>query len=206
MFLRGRTIEDIKKNEKDFRLYIQSCLYSDLVRACGASYYTLFFIRTDGHGDYWLVHLSQHPRARDVMTSVHWSKNNNFIHYGGAGINMFHALGYSAERDTKFTGQTLLEGFQFDDFAAEASVSKLMEQLPRLIYSNENGIMFAELFAGTCNMSPADSAKYKEALARLAQLKIIEIISPDGVHRFKASTINDKDQLVPSKQKTFVFL
>jgi three-Cys-motif partner protein len=34
--LRGRSIEDIKKNEKDFRLYIQSCLYRELVEACGA--------------------------------------------------------------------------------------------------------------------------------------------------------------------------
>src|SRR5690606_25595350 len=67
--LRGRSIEDIKKNESDFRLYIQSCLYRDLVEACGAPYYTLFFIRTSGHGDYWLVHLSQHHKARDVMRS-----------------------------------------------------------------------------------------------------------------------------------------
>ena len=56
--LRGRSIEDIKKNEKDFRLYIQSCLYRELVEACGARFYTPFFIRTEGHGDYWLVHLT----------------------------------------------------------------------------------------------------------------------------------------------------
>jgi hypothetical protein len=31
---------------------IQSSLYRGLTEACGASYYTLFFIRTNGHGDY----------------------------------------------------------------------------------------------------------------------------------------------------------
>ena len=36
--LRGRTIEDIKRSEKDWRLYIQSCLYRELVEACGARY------------------------------------------------------------------------------------------------------------------------------------------------------------------------
>jgi hypothetical protein len=62
--LRGRSIEDIKSNERDFRLYIQSCLYRELVESCGAAYFTVFFIRTEGYGDYWLVHLSQHPTAR----------------------------------------------------------------------------------------------------------------------------------------------
>ena len=55
--LRGRAIEDIKKNKGDWRLFIQSCLYKDLVDGCGAKYYTLFFIRSDkGYGDYWLIH------------------------------------------------------------------------------------------------------------------------------------------------------
>jgi hypothetical protein len=102
-------------------MYIQSCLYQGLVEKCGAGYFTVFFIRTEGHGDYWLVHLSQHPRARDVMTRVHWAKNNNFIRYGGAGIEMFRALGYSANRDESFTKQSRL-GFCFDDSAASASV------------------------------------------------------------------------------------
>ena len=48
--LRGRTIEDIKSKETDWRLFIQSCLYKELVDNCGAKYYTLFFIRSDkGH-------------------------------------------------------------------------------------------------------------------------------------------------------------
>ena len=202
--LRGRSIEDIKKNEKDFRLYIQSCLYRELVEACKAHFYTPFFIRTEGHGDYWLVHLSQHPRARDVMTRVHWASNNNFIHYGGAGIDMFQALGYSAELDDSLTGQGNL-GFCFDNLAANASIKTLMEQLPQIIYANQEGISFGELFAATCNTSPADSAKYKEALARLVQQKDIDIISPDGSRRLKASTITDKDQLIPSQQISFQF-
>lgn len=200
--LRGRTLEDIKRSERDWRLYIQSCLYRDLVEACGARYYTLFFIRTEGHGDYWLVHLSQHPRARDVMARVHWNKNNHFIHYGGAGIDMFRVLGYSADRDRAFTGQDPF-GFCFDDIAGESSVSSLMTQLPQLIYAHEDGLSFGELFATTCNLSPADSARYKEALGRLVQHKEIAVVAPDGARRLKASTITDKDQLLPAPQKAF---
>lgn len=204
--LKGRSIDDIKSNEKDFRLFIQSLLYPALVKACGAGFYTLFFIRTDGHGDYWLVHLSQHHRARDVMTRVHWAKNNYFIHYGGPGIDMFHALGYDPAHDATYTRQGSLKfGFEFDDAAAKTSTDTLMEQLPRLIFSNEAGISFGQLFATTCNTSPADSDKYKEALAKLVALKEIEIKSPDGKRRFKASTITDKDQLLQPRQKNIIF-
>jgi len=81
------------------------CLYQDLVESCGARFYTVFFIRTEGHGDYWLVHLSQHPRARDVMTQVHWSKNNHFIHYGGAGIDMFRVWATTPNNDSSLSQQ-----------------------------------------------------------------------------------------------------
>jgi len=138
------------------------------------------------------------------MTRVHWANNNNFIHYGGTGIDMFQALGYSAALDDSITGQTKL-GFCFDDPAEAASIETLMEQIPHIIYANQEGILFGELFAATCNTSPADSAKYKEALARLIQQKDIEIISPDGNRRLKASTITDKDQLIPSQQTAFQF-
>lgn len=160
--LRGRTIEDIKRNERDWRLYIQSCLYRELVEACGARFYTLFFIRTEGHGDYWLVHLSQHPRARDVMARVHWSKNNNFIHYGGAGIDMFRALGYSAARDRDFTGQDAF-GFCFDDHAGESSIGSLMTQLPQLIYARDDGLSFGELFATTRRPSRTVARPWRNA-------------------------------------------
>src|SRR5690348_13085999 len=124
---KDRSVEDIKGNESNFRFFIQRSLYRNLVQECGARFYTLFFIRTRGHGDYWLVHLSQHPRARDVMTQVHWDKNNHFVHYGGPGLNMFQALGYSTKKDDDFLGQGAL--FEFDDRANYASVSMRTEQL-----------------------------------------------------------------------------
>lgn len=197
--LMGRSIEDIKSKEKDFRLYIQSCLHQKLVASCGARYYTTFFIRSEGHGVYWLVHLSQHHRARDVMTKVHWSQNNHFIHYGGPGLDMYHVLGYDPRADSSLSSQMEL-GFCFDNPAKEQSIDTLMEQIPHYVFANDEGISFGELFATTCNTSPADSQRYKEAIESLVVHKEIEILSPDGKRRLKASTIRDTDQLVPSKQ------
>jgi three-Cys-motif partner protein len=198
--LRGRTIKDIKNKEADLRLYIQSCLYRSLVEACGAKFFTIFFIRTSGHGDYWLVHLSMHPRARDVMTRVHWEKNNHFIHYGGAGIDMFTALGYTPSNDSSVTGQAFL----FDNPAAKRSVDALAEQLPRLIYARPEGYLFDELFSLHCNTTPADSKKFREALAFLANTNEIEIIGPGGERRRSANAISAKDQLgAPAQRRLF---
>lgn len=203
--LRGRTINDIKRSEKNWRLYIQSYLYKDLVDACGARFYTPFFVRsTQGHGDYWLIHLSQRPRARDVMTRIHWEKNNYFIHYGGAGLNMFNMLGYIPERDGSYTGQMEL-GFCFDDAAKKASISSLTEQIPHLIYPDAEGMTFGELFATTCNTSPASSIIYKEAIGDLLHMKELEVVSQDGTARRSATRIHDSDQILPPKQRHFLF-
>lgn len=138
------------------------------------------------------------------MTRVHWLKNNNFVHYGGAGIDMFQALGYSPNRDASITGQGAL-AFCFDNPASDASIGALMHQLPHMVYAHEDGISFGQLFATTCNSSPADSLRYKEALTRLVELKEIEIVSPTGGRRHSVSTITDKDQLLPAKQATIFF-
>jgi len=197
----GRSIEEIKSSEKDWRFFIQSALYRNLVTRCGAEFYTPFFIRNKkGHGDYWLIHMSQHYRARDVMTEVHWDNQNYFIHYGGSGLNMFNMVGYDPSHDAHFKGQSDL-GFEFDDIARNASVSSLMEQIPRLIYADDVGMSFGELFAKTCNCSPASAAIYRETTGNLLDHKIVEVIGSDGAKRRSGLQIKLSDQIVPARQK-----
>ncbi|HXI18889.1 MAG TPA: hypothetical protein VNM48_21195 [Chloroflexota bacterium] len=82
----------------------------------------------------------------------------------------------------------------------KSTIAALIEQLPRQIHAHEQGLTFGELFATTCNTSPADSSKYKEALGRLIDLKEIDAFSPEGKRRLMASTLNDADRLTPSRQ------
>lgn len=204
---RGRTLDEIKRSERDWRLFIQSCMYQDLVRACGARFYTPFFIRsTHGHGDYWLIHLSQRHRARDVMARIHWEKNNYFIHYGGPGMNMFSMLGYVPDKDSSFTGQGELNlGFTFDEAAKVASVEALMEHIPRLIYPDPDGMSFSALFASTCNDSPACGLTYREAISNLIKHHEIEVVSQDGTRRQAAGAIHESDQILAPRQGRFRF-
>lgn len=200
--LQGRTFQDIKTNEKDFRLYIQSCLYKTLVSQCGARYFTVFFIRTTGHGDYWLVHMSQHHRARDVMTTVHWNKNTHFIHYGGAGLDMFRTLGYTTSEDRAFTGQGEL-GFCFDGVASDASVQALARQIAPIVHQHQEGITFETLFSEHCNSSPADSARYRLAIERLIEHKELIVVGEKGERRRKSSTIGERDLIKVPGQSIF---
>lgn len=201
--LEGRSIEDIKASHKDWRFFLQSRIYRALVERCGARHYTAFFIRnTSGHGDYWLIHMSQHPRARDVMTEVHWANQNNFVHYGGAGLNMFRMIGYDPKHDDAHRGQI---GFLFDDEARRASIAALNDHIPQVIFANDAGLSFETLIAVTCNDSPATVRLYREAIGNLISAKEIEVVSPTGTVRRSAAQIRSNDQIRPPAQRKFAF-
>ncbi|BCQ21904.1 three-Cys-motif partner protein TcmP [Caballeronia sp. NK8] len=192
--LDGRTIEDIKQSDADWRRFIQAALYDALVVGCGASFFTPFFIRGKGagHGEYWLVHLSQHHRAQDVMKGVHWKLSNHFVHYGGPGLNMLapHTMGFLQEFDG---------GFRFDDVARGKSDEALTLQLAQFIFAH-GAMTFAALFSKTCNGSPASAEMYKEVLEKLINSRDIEIQSLDGKPRYLARYIVDTDLVQPARQ------
>lgn len=200
----GRKLQDIKNNECDWRAFIQSQLYPHIVKSAGSRFHTPFFIRSaKGHGDFWLMHLSMHPKARDVMTEVHWKHSNTFIHYGGEGFDMFK-IGYITSADERFSRQGKL-GYTFDDDAEKRTIERLHEDIPRVIYADEDGHSYETLYATTCNDTPATSRIYKGVLGALAKLKEIEIISSDGHFKTSANQIKDSDRIRPSRQgKLFI--
>jgi hypothetical protein len=109
-------------------------------------------------------------------------------------------IGYITSADERFTQQNKL-GFTFDDDAKNRTIAKLHDDIPRLIYADENGQSYETLHATTCNDSPATSAIYKEVLSSLAKGGEIEIISPDGKRKVSANQIKGEDRIVPPKQR-----
>lgn len=197
----GRSIEEIKSSDRDWRLFLQSTLYRRLVENCGARHFTPFFIRNrGGHGDYWLIHMSQHHRARDVMTEVHWANNNYFIHYGGAGLDMFQMVGYDPVHDAKYLQQSPL-GFEFDDVARRASITALSEHIPKRVYADDTGISFGELFATTCNSSPASAQIYRDSIEQLIAERVIEVVPASGGRRRSGAQIKPTDQIIAASQR-----
>jgi hypothetical protein len=92
-------------------------------------------------------------------------------------------------------------GFEFDDVARRASISALGEQIPRLVYADDAGIRFGELFATTCNSSPASAQIYRESVVKLLDEKVVEIVGADGTRRRSSAQIKDTDQIMPPPQR-----
>ena len=68
--VRASEIDEIKQSPR-WRVYLQSSLYKNLTDQCSAQFFTPFFIRPErGHGDFWLLHLSQHWKASPQISRI----------------------------------------------------------------------------------------------------------------------------------------
>ncbi len=187
------------KQEADGRRAIQFILHKQIYVNSGAKYYTPFFIRSkDAHRDYWLIHLSNHSRARDVMVGLHWLQNTNFAHFGRPGLMM---LGYDQDHDIRLTGQRYFPEFRFDEIAHKSTHECLLDELPERLSGFKDGITFGDLFAELTNETPATSEIMKEALAAIHKECIIEIRDKSGLVKRQAGIQHRTDIIKPSNQR-----
>jgi three-Cys-motif partner protein len=197
-----RHIETLKKSSSDWRFLIQSQLYKAIVHGSSANFFTPFFIRSrQSNRSYWLLHLSNHVRARDEMAKLHWQKHTYFTHHGSAGLDM---LGYDPRRDSNVTGQEKLEFF-FDEEAHRLTSQALMLDIPKVLAQKPDGISFSDLLCTTCNNTPATSEIYKEVIGNLLDFKEIEVISTVGGIRKKGCRVTPTDLIKLPSQTKLIF-
>lgn len=199
--VRAIDIDEIKRSPY-WRVHLQSSLYQNITEQCAARFHTPFFIRPErGHGDFWLLHLSQHWKARDVMTSTHWKHHNHFSHYGDAGFNMF-STGYITKIDAEHRPQT---GFDFSEVAATTSKKTMRDQIPAILHEGAAGMTFEQFFLKLINTTPATREMVKDTLLELHQGGEIVILNDLG-DRSKARINLERDHVLclPS-QRSFSF-
>jgi three-Cys-motif partner protein len=196
--LPAKSIETAKE-ARDWRRTIQFALHRQIPEQTGARFYTPFFIRSeDAHRDFWLIHLSGHFRARDVMVGLHWRETTSFAHYGGSGLRM---LGYEQKRDVDWTGQRMLPGFFFDQTALASSQEELVQQLPEHLFTFRGGIKFNDLFAQLTNECPVTADIMKVVLADLARSGVIHVRDKTGTQTRRVGVQHGSDIIIPSRQK-----
>lgn len=202
-------IDDLLQHKVDtpqWRQFVQYQLHQAIVELSGASHYTPFFIVSkEANKSFWLIHLSNHPRARDVMTQLHWQLKNQFAHYGETGFRMF---GYDPSNDEDLHGIADIFGngeFGFDSLAREKTLEAISIELPRVIHQFPDGIRFDELYRKVANFTPATTDHIKEAAYQIAQIKELEIRNPNGGTRRTSHTIKAQDVLQLPKQTTFLY-
>jgi three-Cys-motif partner protein len=193
---------DATMRSPKWRVHLQSQLYQRLIDHSGAKFYTPFFVRPErGHGDFWLVHLSQHWKARDVMATTHWSHNNHFAHYGEAGFHMF-STGYVSKLDDH---NKLQMGFDFSDVAATVSKNTMIEQIPGLLSSGCEGKTVESFFLDLINTTPATRSMVEAALLELHHGGEIRVV--DGAGDLSRARVNLKPDHVLKlpDQRAFLF-
>jgi hypothetical protein len=174
-------------------------LHREIPKQTGAKFYTPFFIRSaDSHRDFWLIHLSGHFRARDVMVGLHWKESTSFAHYGRSGLRM---LGYDQQRDADWTNQHMLPGFYFDETALVSSQEELLEQLPEWVSTFGDGIPFNELFSMLTNECPVTAEIMMGVLSDLAKEGVIQVRDKTGTKTRHATIQHHSDVIIPSRQK-----
>lgn len=174
--VKAAQIDEIKQSPR-WRVHLQSSLYQSLTSQCSARFYTPFFLRPErGHGDFWLLHLSQHWKARDVMATTHWAHHNHFAHYGRAGFHMF-STGYTSKLDDE---RKLQMGFDFSEVAASVSNDTMMEQIPAMLFDGGEGMTFDHFFRNIINTTPATRSMVEAAVLKLHQSGEIRVVDERG--------------------------
>ena len=192
------------KQAPTWRGLIETNLSHQVHHGSGARYFTPFFIRSkDAHCDHWLIHLSMHSRARDVMTELHWAEGTSFEHFGGPGLMM---LGYNQDEDPNCTGaRSLFPEYRFDKFANNTTHAALVAQLPERVSRHPAGIDFRGFFASVANETPATAEQLKVALAEIHRAGLIEVRDKTGTVHRQNGVQHHSDIVIPSPQRRFLF-
>lgn len=195
------------KEQSQWRQIIQEQLSHGIWKASGAKFMTLFFVTPlgDTPWSYWLVHLSNKFRARDVMMTLHWDHGNSFAHSLEPGL---FQIGYEANGDEAATGQRGFElgaAHAFDSLLHSRCIATLSEELPKLIYANENGIVFGDLVQHIANRTTATAELAREALDVTVKTGDILVRGKDGSIRVKGASIRSTDIILPSPQRPIFF-
>ena len=157
------------------RALIQRTLRDHIRSVTGATYDTPFFIRPlDSRRALWLLHLSRHATARDVMMQCHWDINNTFEHYGPGDFGM---LGWDTLREP-----SSLQLFNFGELDAEHMVRGLLDTMAQEVHGlTQDGPVSVEAIRHRlANRTAARFSDLDQVILQLFHEKEFAIHSPGG--------------------------
>lgn len=200
-----KELYDIKKSKKQWRGIIENMITEKIKFFSGARFYTPFFLSEKGnHRDMWIVHLSNHPQARNVMCQIHWDIANQdkvkMSHYGYHGLDM---LGYNAKNDKNYAENMLsgFDDFSFNDDAEKKMKEKIMEEFVRTLHGTPT--TFGEFYAQIANHTPAHKEHLNTYARELLQMRELSVVGKNGEQR--RLDIKDTDIIQVPPQGSFVF-
>ncbi len=163
-----------QKGEDSGRALVQRTLRTHLRAITGAEYDTPFFLRPErSRRALWLVHLSRHPTARDVMIQRHWEHRNTFEHYGPGSFGM---LGWEA-----LEARTV-PLFRFGGLDAERMRGQLLESMPDRLarLAADQPVTMDAVRHALANETAAPFSVLDEVIGKLFREREFDILDADG--------------------------
>lgn len=140
---------------------------------------------------YWLIHLANSHRARQVYNNVLHQNSEMQAHYGRSGLNM---LAHDPNEE-----KTL---YLFDTSARDQAKDQLQEDIPRFLCDSGQPLLVKDFYERIYNNTPAHSDDIHAAIIGSREL---EVKTLTGGTRRKPGQISTKDFIEFKKQKSFFF-
>lgn len=160
------------------RAVVQRTLRDHIRHTTRATYDTPFFIRPlKSRRALWLLHLSRHPTARDVMMQCHWATNNTFEHYGPGDFGM---LGWDPLQEP-----ASLPLFNFAEMDAERMVAGLLDTMAQEVFdlASNGPVPVERVRHALANRTAARFSDLDQVVLQLFREKEFAILRPDGKER-----------------------
>ena len=158
---------------------------------CCARYVSPFMVQHDGWG-FWLLHLSNHHEANDVMKSTHWGHQNSSLHEGFPGLNMLKF------DQANFNQATM---WRFDEEAEAATQEALVDELMPKIYELGETPTIRELIESIANETPANRKRIYSALTVLHHDDEFSLRGPKGQKRISKPQSLDDRLILPRRRQ-----
>ena len=183
------------EDSQRWRSILQRYIANGIKKETGAGFMNLFFVKPQGVNawGYWLIHLSNHYRAHEVMKTIHWEHATDFSHELEPG---HFVLGYNTAKDSDYTGQTAIFG---ESSSNNACINGLREHFGTKIFSQED-ITVSELYSTNIGSSMGSEAHLNKAVSQLHQQKDVAIFTKDGKSRRPSKTYNSTDIISSRRQ------
>jgi three-Cys-motif partner protein len=162
----------------------------DVFQLC-APFVSPFSINNPDGWRYWLIHFANSYRARQVYNNILHANASLQAHFGRSGL---HMLSYDPRHD-----QGML--YLFDESGRFSAKNQLFEDIPPLITASGDAMSMLDFYESIYNITPAHADDIHAAIIANADL---EVITPAGGERKKASTISP-DDIIRVKRQTTLF-
>lgn len=159
------------RGEEGGRYAIQRLLLDHLRDRAGAAFATAFFIRsTEAKKALWLIHLSQHATARNVMVDSHWSVTNHSIHQGKGGLDI---VGFDP---SSFDPTT----FMFAEHERALMLQTLADDIARRVRNTHGSapVEYGRFVDSVVNQTPARLSDIDAAVGSLISANALSVLNP----------------------------